>query len=157
MAAPKSRRAKIMVNLQKQLETITAGNGYSRSVHTVTTQVKNWEDTPAAETPVIYLIDNSTEPKYNAGKLLEWDWSMSLFCVMKDCSQVEMEEFISDVMECLYKNVTLADLTTGERTISHLRIENILTDGQFFATHEGSQLFRVDLSLIYTGCIDRIR
>jgi hypothetical protein len=155
MVVPRSRRAKILRNLQRQLETITTGNGYSITVNQVTMNLKNWHDTPAPETPIIYLIDNSTQPKYNPGKLLEWEWSVSLFTVMKDRSQIEMEEFISDILECLYKNVTLA--FDGERTIAHLRIDNIVTDGQFFSEVEGSQLFRIDINLLYTGCIDAIR
>jgi len=128
---PGSRRAKILTNLQRQLETITTTNGYSTAVNRVTTNLKNWHDTPAPETPVIYLIDNIAEPKYNPGKLIEWEWSVSLFVVMKDKSQIEMEDLVSDIMDCLYKNVTLA--FDGERTISQIRIEKIVTDGQFFS------------------------
>jgi hypothetical protein len=153
----RSRRARILTNLQKQLQTITVANGYSRSVHTVTTDVKSWQDTPEAETPVIYIIDNQTNPKHHAGKLIEWEWSVSLFCVMKNRSQIEMEEFVSDVMECVEKNRTLADLTSGAREVSNTRVDGIVTDGQFFSVNEGSQLFRVDLTIFYTACVDAIR
>lgn len=157
MAVPRSRRAKILNNLKAQLETITVANAYATTVHTVTQNVKNWADTPEAETPVIYIIDNSTVAKYHPGKLLEWEWSVSLFTVMKNRSQEEMEELISDILECLYKNVTLADQTGTERTASGLRVENITTDGQFFSETEGSQLFRVDLQILYTNCVTDIR
>jgi hypothetical protein len=156
MPAPRSRRGQILLNLQAQLAKISVANGYTIDVKNVTQDLKNWTDTPEAETPVIYIIDNSTVPKYHPGKLLDWEWSVSLFAVMKNRSQAQMEELISDIMECLYKNVTLAD-DSGARTISHMRIENIVTDGQFFSQHEGSQLFRIDLQLIYTSCIDAIR
>ncbi len=156
MAAPTSRRARILTNLIAQLQTITAAGGYSRDVTKVTMHLRNWEDTPAAETPVIYVIDNATAPKYNPGKLLEWEWSVSLFVVMKNSTQMEMEYFISDVMECLGKNTTLAD-TSGLKSVSQTHIANITTDGQFFSEIDGTQLFRLDLQLIYNACVDAIR
>jgi hypothetical protein len=148
-----SRRGQILVALQKQLETITTANDYSISVYKVTTAVKSWQDTPVAETPVIYIIDESTRPVYHAGKLNEFEWQVGLFVVMKDRTQVEMEEHISDIMTCLFKNVTLYDADTQTRTISHLRILNIVTDNQLFSEIEGAQLFKITLEIRYTACV----
>lgn len=146
-----SRRGLILANLQRQLETITTGNGYSRTAYKVTTNVHNWHETPAAETPVIYIVDESTQPKYNAGKLLEFEWQVGLFTVMRDRTQLEMEDFVSDIVECLFKNVTLA--FDDVRAISHLRVLNIVTDNQLFSEIEGSQLFKITLELRYTSCV----
>lgn len=146
-----SRRGQILANLQRQLETVTTGNGYSCTVNKVTTNVHNWHETPAAETPVVYIVDESTHPKYNAGKLLEYEWTVGLFVVMKDKSQLEMEDHISDLIECLFKNVTLA--FDNARAVSHMRVTNIITDNQMFSEIEGSQLFKISLELRYTACV----
>lgn len=153
--APRSRRGKILLNLQKQLETITTGNGYTNNIYKVTTDTRNWSDTPEPETPVIYIVDESTGYTYHAGKTTEREWNIALYGVMKNKSQIEMEEFIADVEECLMKNVTLA--FDGVGVVSHSRITDIVTDGQFFSEIEGTQLFRVGVVLRYIACVDDIR
>ena len=153
---PKSRRGKILINLQKQLETITVDNGYANTVCQVTTNVKNWEDTPAANTPVLYIVDEATSYTYHAGKTTERSWTVSLFGVMRNKEQAEMEEFIADIEDCIMKNVTLNFPDTGG-VVSHVRIREIVTDAQFFSEIEGSQLFKVTLEINYIACIGDIR
>lgn len=148
-----SRRGQILTALLKQLQTLTIANGYTFDVYKVTTAVKNWENTPEAETPVIYIVDESTKPVYHAGKLNEFEWQVALYSVMRNRTQVEMEEFISDIMQCLFKNVTLYDPDTEVRTVSHLRILNIISDNQLFSEIENSQLFKITLEIRYTACV----
>jgi hypothetical protein len=155
-APPRSRRGKILQNLQRQLETITVDNGYANSVVKVTTNVKNWADTPEAETPIIYIVDDNTDYNYHAGKTVERSWFVDLYGVMKNKEQVDLEEFIADVEECLTKNQTLAFPETGG-IVSHIRIKNIVTDGQLFSEIEGSQLFKVTLQINYIACVTDIR
>ncbi len=157
MSAPRSRRAKILINFQKQLETITTGNGYANTVSKVTTSVKNWNDTPEAETPVLYLIDEHTKYSYNAGKTLEHEWTMGIYGVMKNRDQIQMEELIADIEECLFKNVTLSFDGIVPGPISHLRITDITSDNQFFSEIENSQLFKVTIVFRYVGCVDNPR
>lgn len=157
MSIPRSRRARILINLQRQLETITKANGYTHSIHKVTTNVKNWNDTPEAETPVLYIIDEHTRYIYHAGKTLEHEWNIGLFGVMKNQTQVEMEELIADIEECLMKNVTLQFDEVYPGPISHLRIQDVVTDNQLFSEIEGSQLFKVLITFKYVGCVDNPR
>lgn len=168
MEIPRSRRARILKNFKRQLETITKANGYAHSVRQVTTNVKSWRDTPEAETPILYIVDEYTRYVYSASKTLEKEWYVAIFGVMKNRSQIEMEELIADLEECLFKNVTLyfvdQDPTwndgAGSRTpgpISHLRITEITTDGQLFSEVEGSQLFKMQVVFRYTGCADNPR
>jgi hypothetical protein len=156
MAEPRSRRARILKNLQRQLETITTANLYAHTVHKVTTHVRNWDETPAAETPCIYIVDETTNYLYNAGKLLEHEWFVALYGVMKQKSQLEMEEFIADIEECLNKNKTLG-FPDSPGPVAYMKIKNIITDNQLFSEVEGSQLFKVIVEIKYTGCIDNPR
>lgn len=155
--ALRSRRAKILQNLQRQLETITRDNGYAHTVHKVTTHVRNWHETPEAECPVIYIVDRSTKSVYGPGRTLQREWTIDLFGVLKNKSQLEMEELISDVEECLPKNLTLSFDGEIPGPVSHFRILDIITDGQLFSEIEGSQLFKITVSLIYTQCYDNPR
>lgn len=153
---PRSRRGKILVNLQRQLETITVENGYTNTVCKVTTVLKNWSDTPEEFTPIIYIVDEATNYVYHAGKTTEREWDVALYGVMKNKEQTDLEEFISDVEDCIFKNVTLAFEDSGP-VISHIRITQIFTDNQLFSEIEGSQLFKVMLKIRYIACVDRIR
>lgn len=152
----RSRRGKILVNLQRQLETITTENGYSNTVIKVTTKLKNWADTPEAETPIIYIVDETTDYTYHAGKTVERAWIVGLYGVMKNKEQTDLEEFIADVEECLTLNQTLGFPETG-KVASHMRIQEIVTDNQFFSEIEGSQLFKVTIQINYIACLDNIR
>lgn len=153
---PLSRRAQILNNLQRQLETITTGNGYSRNVRKVTTNVKNWRDTPEAETPILYLIDDSTNYRYHPGKLTEREWTISIYGVMKNQTQLDMEELIADIETCLFRNSRLAFPDTGA-VAAHMRIQEIVSDNQLFSELEGSQLFKLTVTIIYTACVDDVR
>lgn len=153
---PKSRRGKILVNLQRQLETITQDNGYTQNVVTVTTNVKNWADTPEAQTPIIYIVDEATQYQYHAGTTTERTWTVALYGVMKNKEQTDLEEFIADVEECLTKNITLT-FDELKPVVSHIRIREIVTDNQLFSEIEGSQLFKVTLDIKYIACITDIR
>jgi hypothetical protein len=152
MSEPRSRRARILKNLQRQLETITVANGYTIDVVKVTTDVKNWNDTSAAETPVLYLIDEHSTPTYAASRHVEWEWKVGVFGVMKDKSQLQMEELISDIMDCLFANATLSFDGIVPGPLAQVRIGDITTDNQLFSEIDGSQLFKVLLSLKYTAC-----
>lgn len=153
---PRSIRGRILNNLQRQLETITVANGYSQFVYKVTTDVKAWRDTPEAETPVLYLIDDITDYRYHAGRLTERAWTISVFGVMKNTSQMDMEELISDIEMCLQANVSLWFEDTG-KVLQHHRITGILSDNQLFSEIEGTQLFKINLEMIYTACVDAVR
>jgi hypothetical protein len=155
--AYRSRRANILANLQRQLETITTDNGYTSSVQKVTTSVKNWNDTAEAECPVLYLVDENTQYTYHAGKKTERTWTVSIYGVMKNKSQMEMEELIADIEEALMKNQTLTFEDYNPGPLAYIRIQNIVTDNQLFSEIEGSQLFKITLLLSYTACVDQVR
>lgn len=149
-----SRRGRILENLIAQLQTITTANGYSQNVAEVTMDVRTWGEKPAAECPVIYIVDESTTLNYKPTKTLEMEWQVALFAYMRDQSQIQMEEFVSDIVQCIFKNVTLAD-TLGNKSVSHVRVRNIVTDNQLFSQIEGSQLFKITLDLLYMTCVDQ--
>jgi hypothetical protein len=157
MAEPRSRRARILKNLQRQLETITLANGYAQPVYKVTMNVKNWHDTPQAETPTIYIVDDQTRPVYHAGRLVEWEWDIDLYGVMRDKSQLEMEELISDLIDCLFVNITLSFDGVRPGPVAHIRVKNIVTDNQLFSEIEGSQLFKMSITVKYTACVEDTR
>jgi hypothetical protein len=148
-----SRRGRILTALIKQLQTISTTNGYATTINEASTELRNWRDRPEAECPVIFVVDNRTAPKYNAGKTLEVTWHISLFGFMRNRSQMEMEELIADIELCLDKNRQLS--FDGERgLVNHHRVTDIVTDNQMFSEIEGSQIFRVDLEILYTRCVD---
>lgn len=157
MAEPRSRRGRILKNLKRQLETITVANGYVNNVQKVTFNARNWAEYPVAETPILFIVDDTTQYAYHAGKLTERTWDLGIYGFMRDKTQEEMEEFISDIEECLVKNITLTFDNIYPGPVAHMRIKNIITDGQMFAELEGSQLFKMTISVIYTACIDSIR
>lgn len=152
--ASTSRRGRILENLMAQLSTITKVNGYSEDTVEVSMNVRNWHERPAAECPVIFVVDESTTPIYHPTKTLEMEWQVALFAYMRDRTQIQMEEYISDIIQCLFRNVTLADTPGGTKSISHLRILNITSDNQMFSEIEGSQLFKITLNLKYMTCVD---
>lgn len=157
MDTPKSRRARIMVNLERQLKTITKENGYAVDVVKVTTVVKNWNDVAEAETPILYIVDDDTVPIYGPSKHVEWEWRMGVFGVMKNKSQVFMEELISDVQDCVFKNGTLSFDGEIPGPAAQIRVMNIVTDNQLFSEIEGSQLFKITLAIKYSACADKAR
>lgn len=154
--AHRSRRARILENLQRVLEGITKDNGYTTTVQKVTTAVKNWNDTTEPECPVLYLVDENTQYTYHAGKLTERIWTVGIYGVMKNKSQLEMEELISDIEEILVKNQRL-HFDDSPGPVSYSRVQNIITDNQLFSEIEGSQLFKMTITLNYVACVDQIR
>lgn len=151
-----SRRGRILAALQTQLETITTANSYATNVAKVTTVVHNWHETPEAETPVLYLVDEATHVEYHSSRLTERTWTIAIYGVMKNKTQLEMEELIADIETCLVANPTLS--FNGERNlISRHRIQSVVTDNQMFSEIEGSQLFKISVDLLYTACLDDVR
>lgn len=157
MADPRSRRARIMLNLQRQLQTILKTNGYATDVCTVSFNVKNWHQISEAETPVIYLVDEQTIHEYHPTKTLGKIWTYGLFGYMRGKTQIEMEELIADIEECLFKNITLSFDGIVPGPVSHMRIRNVTTDNQMFSEIEGSQLFKITLDILFMGCVDNPR
>lgn len=154
-----SRRANILNNLQRQLLTILTANGYAHSVMDVSFRVRPWSEIPQAETPLLYIVDDTTTLIYGPTKTLEWSWSVDLYGIIKGQDQGYMEEFMADVVTCLFKNVTLtfADDNRTEPLISHMRVRNMITDGQLFSEIENSNLFKINLDIKYMGCVDNYR
>ncbi len=157
MADPRSRRARILLNLQRQLETITTANSYATNVYKVTLDVRNWHETPEAETPTIYIVDENTTHIYHAGRTLEKEWSVALFGVMRGKTQYQMEELIADIEECLFKNITLSFDGVQPGPVSHMRITDVTTDNQLFSQIENTQLFKITLNIKFVGCVENPR
>lgn len=152
----RSRRARILYALQKVLSGIKKENGFATDVYEVTTSVKSWRDTSEAESPRLYIIDENTQYTYRSTSLTERTWTIGLYGVMKQGDQYQMEEFISDIEECLTSNLKLAyDNEPGP--VSYSRIINIITDNQLFSEIDNSQLFKMTVAFTYTACIDKIR
>ncbi len=145
---PNSRRAKIINNLIRQLQTITIANDYSHDVREVSSDVRTWDTFTDQDTPTIFVVDEDTAIDGHPGKLVTIAWKVALFCIMRDESQMDMEEFISDIISCISKNTTLSFPDTG-KVLSQIRVTNITSDNQFFSKIDNSQLFRVTLSLVY--------
>jgi hypothetical protein len=152
-----SRRGRILEELIRQLRTITKANGYSCDVVEVSQNVQNWRNKSEVETPLIYVIDQKETRTYGAGRSLQLTWTVELFGCMRNRTQEEMEEFITDIEQCLQKNQTLASESNPRGTVSHHRIQNVLTDAQMFNEIEGSQLFAVIVDFIYNRCVDEAR
>lgn len=156
--ATQSRRGRIMLALQKQLQTISKDNGYATSVNEVSFNVKNWRDKTEAECPVLYIVDDRDKRTYGPGRNLEVSWFVNIFGYMRNRTQEEMEEFMADIESALDKNRNLwFEGDTGSNLVNYHRIVDITTDSQMFAEIEGSQLFRVSLEILYTRCLDDAR
>lgn len=153
----RSRRGNILRALQRQLESITTGNGYTHTLKTVTTAVKSWSSLTEPECPIVFIIDDETNYKYNPGTLGERSWTIQLMGVMKNETQIDMEELIADIEECLVSNERLRFADDAGQVCNHIRIKNIVTDNQLFSEIEGSQLFKVTLEVNYTVRITSIR
>lgn len=147
-----SRRGKILENLIRQLQTITTANGYVNNVHTVTTAVTDWRNKPKAETPIIFVVDESTRYDYSPGRLTERTWTLGLYVIMRNSTQSQLEEFITDIELSLNANQRLAFDDTGA-VCAHHRIRNIVTDNQLFSLIDGTQMANITIELIYTQCV----
>ena len=122
------------MNLERQLKTITKTNNYSHDVYDVTTNVRDWRSAPEAETPLVFLVDESTNYIYHAGKLTERIWTIGIYVVMRNSTQGDLEEFLTDIEQCLQENQTLYFSDTGS-VCSHHRIMNIVTGKQIGRAH----------------------
>lgn len=151
MSIPNSRRGKILNNLVRQLQTITTGNGYHRTVVEVTTTVTDWRSRPEVTTPVLFVCDSTTNYKYHAGKLTERIWTIDIYGVMH-VDQLEMESTVADIEQCLMANQRLAFTDTGA-VASYVRIMNIVSDGQLFSEISNLQLFKVTVDVNYVQCV----
>lgn len=149
--SPRSRRGRILNNLISQLKTITKANGYATSVCNVTTEIRNWDQTPSVETPVIYIIDMGSRPQYHAGRLTEWTWTVHLTGLMKDATQIQMEELVSDIQDCLFANGTLSVAGEVPGPAAQIRVQQVVTDGQLMRELDGSQLFTITIEIKYTA------
>lgn len=156
MPATNSRRGRIWDNLQRQLQTITVANGYQSELQSVRIAVPNWVDIRADESPLICIIDDVMDFVYHPGKLTERIWTVNLFGIMKGADQDDMEVLLADIEDCLFANVTLSFDNVGP-VCSHIRIRNIVTDKQQFYASEGSQLFKVTITIHWTASIQQIR
>lgn len=152
-----SRRGRIMTNLQRQLQTITKLNGYATDVYGVSFDVRNWHETPEAETPVIYIVDENTTQNYMPGKTLPREWTIGIYGVMRNRTQVEMEELISDIETCLQANQTLSFDGEIPGPVAHHRVTNITTDNQLFSQIDGTLLFKLSVTFLYVQCVDNSR
>lgn len=155
--AYQSRRARILENFIRQLQTITTANGYAVNVAKVSTDVRGWAETPEAECPILYVIDETTNYLYGPGKTTQREWILSVYGVIKNKDQFFMEELIADIETCLFKNVTLSFDGEIPGPVSHMRIQNIVSDSQMFSQIEGSQLFKMTVQLLYVACVDNVR
>lgn len=145
---PNSRRGQIFNNLIRQLQTITTDNGYAQNVISVSYIVKTWAQLTEPETPALFIVDETSQWKYHAGQRQEVTWQISIYGVMKNKNQFDMEELVSDIALCLSKNVVLSFTDTGG-VCSLIEIKDVVTDNQMFAEIDGSQLFKVIILVKY--------
>jgi hypothetical protein len=141
-----SKRARLLEAMRLILETITTGRGYSKTVCEVSYDVKGWETKSEDQTPVIYIIDDTTDITRHAGCIREYRWRVRLYGVFKggDNSIVDLEKFISDIEQCIYDNNTLAS------EVNKMEIDQITTDNQLFSVQQDSHLFEIVVTIEYT-------
>lgn len=145
----KSKRHRIMYAMQKLLKTVDQAHGYNQNIYDCTFDVKGWRDKAAHESPTVYVIDDTTILKTHAGCVREYEWTLRLFGVVREKSIQEFEEFMSDVEEAIYTNNTLF----GECNL--MRIPEITTDNQLFSGLDGTHLFEVVCTVLYTRRYDQ--
>lgn len=153
----RSRRGRILKNLIRQLQTISVANGYATDIVNVTTEIRNWDQTEEAQTPVLYIIDMGSTPQYNASRLTEWTWRLNLTGLLKNASQQAMENMCADIMDCLFANGTLSFDGEIPGPSAQVRISNVVTDGQFMRELDGSQLFTISINVLFTASAFRAR
>lgn len=156
-ATIQSRRGKILSALRAQLFTIQQNNGYATNVKNVSLDVKLWEELGPTDCPYLFIIDGRTKYQYHPGTLTERLWYVDIFGVLKQGTQLDMEELIADIETCLMNNVTLSADGVTKGPIDHHRIGEIITDNQLFRQIDGSQLFKITLELVYTAQIGAVR
>lgn len=147
----RSHRGRILVALKRQLDTIMKVNGYATDVNAVKIDLRNWSELPEAETPVLFIVGDQSQNSYGPHKHLEVSWTVLLIGYMRNRSQLELEEWIADIEECLWKNLTLG-FEDAPKVCNHFRIQEIVVDNQMFSELPGAQIFRVNLQINYTRC-----
>jgi hypothetical protein len=142
--AHQSKRIRVLEALRLILATITKDNGYLTDVMEVSYDVKSWRDKSVGQTPVIYLVDDTTFLVTHAGCIREYQWMVRLFGVIRERTIIEFEQFMADVEEAIYDNNTLF----GQANL--MRVENISTDNQLFSEIDGTHLFEMETKILYT-------
>lgn len=137
---------RILAAIEILMNSISIANGYKSNVLEVSFNAKNWRDKTRGNTPTVFIVDDVTSVVRHAGHVREYTWSVSLFCVLRDASVEEFEDFIADLETAVYDNNTLF----GQ--VNKIEINEIMTDGQLFAelTDTGTKLVSIDLDILYT-------
>lgn len=142
----KSKRGRIMEGLRLILETITKNRGYTQTLDEATFVIRGWEDRTKDNTPVIYIVDDNQLRSKNAGQIRNYDWVINLFAHYYGEDLIEFEEFLADIEECIDDNNTIAS------EINKMEVEQIISDGQLFASNDTSEhhLAQITLGILYT-------
>ncbi len=142
----KSHRARILEAIRLILETITLDRGYTKDIYEVSYDVKSWKDKSEDQTPTLYIIDDATSITRHAGCIREYIWNVRIYGVFKggDGSIIALEEFISDVEQCIYDNNSLVS------EVNKTEVLSITTDNQLFSVQQDTHLFEMVLGVEYT-------
>jgi len=143
----RSKRGRIMEGLRLIFEqSIKRSNGYTVDLDEATFIIRGWQDRTKETTPVIYIVDDNQNRSRNAGCLRNYDWVIQLYVHYHGDNLIEFEEFIADVEECIDDNNTIA------QQINKMEVENIISDGQLFASEDTAEhhLAQITLGIIYT-------
>ena len=146
ISAIPSQRARILEAIRLILSTITTGRGYSKTVCEVGYDVKGWQTKSEDQTPVIYIIDDTTDITRHAGCVREYRWRVRLYGVFKggNNSIIDVEKFITDIEQCIYDNNSLA------AEVNKVEVDSIATDNQLFSVQQDTHLFEIVLLVEYT-------
>ena len=139
-----SKRARIMEALRLILTTIHTKRGYSQTVCEVTYDVKGWDSKSEEQTPVLYIIDDTTSIVRHAGCIREYTQNIRVYGVYRQGDILKFEEFIADVEQCIYDNNTLLS------EVNKTEINQITTDNQLFSVQNDTHLFEMVVSVEYT-------
>lgn len=145
----RSKRMRLLRSMQLLLQTITKSRGYNTDIVEVSFDVKSWRDKSGPQTPVAYIIDDTTILRKHAGCIREYEWTLRIFGVVREKTIQEFEEFISDIEEAIYDNNTLF----GEANL--MWIPEITTDNQLFSGLDGTHLFEAATSVAFTRRYNR--
>lgn len=143
-----SRRARIMESLRLILDTLKISNGYTQDVCEVSYNVKGWKDKAEAETPVIYIIDDTTHIVRHAGCIREYVWTIRLYGLFRQGGIIDLEQWLSNVEQCILDNTSMA----GQ--VNKTEVVQIVTDNQLFSVQNETHLFEMVLNMEYTRKYD---
>ncbi len=139
-----SKRARLLLAMKRLLETIKSSRGYNTDVTEVSFDIRGWQAKSTPETPIIYIIDDTTDIKRHAGSIREHKWIIRLFGVVREMDFIAFEKFISDVEEALKDNNTLF----GQCNM--MEVIEISTDNQFFSELTGNHLYEIVVEVLFT-------